>query len=365
MLESLSIILEAWLLLATIAAFPVATMLYREPSSRHLPPRRRRLVTWTGFEVFIVALASLWWIAFFGMVVEFLSRRWLHLGEKEVPLWSAALALPLQIMSAFFILRTLAGARPYQLGFSRSHWKSDIVFGTWVWFGVTPVVFLINALAEMLHASYSGQELPKHPLTSILENQPTLPQWAVVLFQAVILGPFFEEFVYRGIIQPWIVKRPSAGPIILVVAIALASLSWLSEGESQSGGPLVFVLCMIPGYFLIGFLCQRRLLGSAAPLAIYSTALLFAASHSNVWPSPIALFFLGLALGFLAYRTQSLLGPILVHALFNSVTCLALALQALQAGPETKGSEVTSAAWRALATSTSTTNPGSWLPRRR
>ncbi len=58
--------------------------------------------------------------------------------------------------------------------------------------------------------------------------------------------------------------------------------------------------------------------------AIYGTSLLFAAMHSGVWPSPIALFVLGLGLGWLAYRTRSLVGPILVHALFNGVACLQL-----------------------------------------
>ena len=42
--------------------------------------------------------------------------------------------------------------------------------------------------------------------------------------------------------------------------------------------------------------------------AIYGTSLLFAAMHSGVWPSPIALFVLGLGLGWLAYRTRSLVG---------------------------------------------------------
>jgi membrane protease YdiL (CAAX protease family) len=56
---------------------------------------------------------------------------------------------------------------------------------------------------------------------------------------------------------------------------------------------------------------------------------LFAAVHSRVWPTPIALFVLGLALGWLAYRTQSLISSIVLHSLFNSVTCVLLILNAL------------------------------------
>jgi membrane protease YdiL (CAAX protease family) len=39
------------------------------------------------------------------------------------------------------------------------------------------------------------------------------------------------------------------------------------------------------------------------------------------------LVLLGMALAWLAYRTRSLVGPIVVHALFNGVTFLTLVLQ--------------------------------------
>jgi membrane protease YdiL (CAAX protease family) len=61
-----------------------------------------------------------------------------------------------------------------------------------------------------------------------------------------------------------------------------------------------------------------------ATRAIYGTSLLFAAFHSTVWPSPIPLFVLALGLGWLAYRTQSLIGPFVMHGLFNAVSCVVL-----------------------------------------
>jgi membrane protease YdiL (CAAX protease family) len=61
--------------------------------------------------------------------------------------------------------------------------------------------------------------------------------------------------------------------------------------------------------------------------AIYGTALLFASAHSFAWPTPVSLFVLALALGYLAYRTQSLVGPMLLHALFNGVSVVILLVQ--------------------------------------
>jgi membrane protease YdiL (CAAX protease family) len=45
-----------------------------------------------------------------------------------------------------------------------------------------------------------------------------------------------------------------------------------------------------------------------------------------VWPTPVALFVLALGLGALAYRTQSLVGPVVLHGLFNGFNCLVLFL---------------------------------------
>jgi membrane protease YdiL (CAAX protease family) len=52
--------------------------------------------------------------------------------------------------------------------------------------------------------------------------------------------------------------------------------------------------------------------------------MIFAAFHSSVWPSPIPLFALGLVLGRLVYRTQSLFAGIILHSLFNTVACIVL-----------------------------------------
>jgi len=57
--------------------------------------------------------------------------------------------------------------------------------------------------------------------------------------------------------------------------------------------------------------------------AIVGSGMLFALSHA-AWPSAVALTPLGLVLGWLAYRTQSLVPGILLHALFNAVAFIVL-----------------------------------------
>jgi hypothetical protein len=64
---------------------------------------------------------------------------------------------------------------------------------------------------------------------------------------------------------------------------------------------------------------------ACARWSIVASSMFFALVHST-WPTPIALFFLGLVLGWLAFRTQSLLASIVVHGLFNLVSYLALVM---------------------------------------
>ncbi len=146
-----------------------------------------------------------------------------------------------------------------------------------------------------------------------------------------------------------------------------------SQEDGFNPGPVLFVAAMLPGYALLPYLCRTAPPASeaapapAAPdegngtipdapsdrargdepgqaswlarytrrveeprvnarLAIYGNALLFAAFHSSVWPSPIPLFLLGLGLAWLAWRTRGVVASMTTHALFNATACLVLFL---------------------------------------
>ncbi len=94
---------------------------------------------------------------------------------------------------------------------------------------------------------------------------------------------------------------------------------------------------------------------------ICGSSLLFAAFHAEIWPSPIPLFLFALGLGWLAYRSNSLVGPIVVHVLFNAVACIVIMFYTEPAN----GRAATSADRPSLSGSMVTTVPGSQQPRRR
>ena len=91
--------------------------------------------------------------------------------------------------------------------------------------------------------------------------------------------------------------------------------------------PAALVLLLMPLFI-------RRSSISSASLptprgrVIVTTSLLFAIAHATVWPSPVPLFFLALGLGWLAWRTQSIVPGIVTHSLFNAVACVQLSQSA-------------------------------------
>jgi membrane protease YdiL (CAAX protease family) len=86
-------------------------------------------------------------------------------------------------------------------------------------------------------------------------------------------------------------------------------------------------MLLVPCYLLVPQLVRSWIPGTADARALFGTALLFAMRHANVWPTPIPLFVLALGLGYIAYRTRSLVPSILWHSLFNAVNFVPLLLR--------------------------------------
>jgi membrane protease YdiL (CAAX protease family) len=125
-------------------------------------------------------------------------------------------------------------------------------------------VVLSSAVLLLLNVS-----VHRHPLLERLSASPTADVLALVLVQASVLAPLAEEFMYRGVLQ---------------------------TGLSNHLGPTG---------------------------ALLATSAVFAVAHVAAEPQAIlSLFLLGLALGYAAYRTRSLVAPIVAHSLFNTLMVL-------------------------------------------
>jgi membrane protease YdiL (CAAX protease family) len=328
---------SGWLTLVLLAG-GLTFALSRIPPQvdRLLPPVRRRAVPWGGIEV--LAAFLLVHVFILGLVLNILiyldvlgSQAGLDPAGQELEaarwqLWTATLAFPLQ-MAALVAVALAVGVRPYQFGLVMNRLRSDICVGYLWWLWLTPVVLAVYQLVLILYdMAYAGLPRP-HPFGRLAEAGLTSVEWCAVVFAAVAAAPILEETLFRGLVQPWLTRVPESGLYVVAVAFVFAlphraepvdgtQVQWLAL--LQRFAPAAFVLLMVPGYVILTARSPR--IGGP----IYATSLFFAAMHSSDWPTPIPLFVLGAGLGWIAWRTQGLVAPIVAHALFNGVACLTL-----------------------------------------
>jgi membrane protease YdiL (CAAX protease family) len=167
-------------------------------------------------------------------------------------------------------------------------------------------------------------------LSVLMNNDERVFTWILSGIIACIVAPVLEETLMRGIVQPYLVRNPMVSDVLFVLSLTVAFIVLMSPGSGPDRGlgmgPLLYVAVAAPGYYLFEKWTQQWIKEPGAARGIYVTSLIFAGLHMAAWPQPIPLFFFSLGVGFLAYRTRSLVGPITVHALFNLTTTIMLVL---------------------------------------
>jgi membrane protease YdiL (CAAX protease family) len=215
-----------------------------------------------------------------------------------------------------------------------------------------------------------------HPFKELSRGGLWPVEWGLLALQAALVAPIMEEVCFRGLLLRWL-KRASFPGLIMVAAFTLlnGSMPLLAALTKEQGpvppldallGPLIWATAMVGVYIVLlvqtwrelrprwekiqASLPPRELPADTDPdpgppplppwflfsipseppprsqvrLMLWGQAMLFTAFHSPVWPTPIPLLVLALGLGWLALRTNSLLAPIVVHILFNSVASVYL-----------------------------------------
>jgi membrane protease YdiL (CAAX protease family) len=338
---------QAWLAVAIIAGAMLMPILRMRPSG--WPPQRQRALAWGGTHV-AAAFVVFWFMPM--LIYPFVNPtrvgEWFFGGDappgaaRTLAIAAAGtLALPLQLLAWRGLLSTVEPF-PARLVTPR-HTSRDIRAGFATWLVVTPAVYAVGLLTILVQSWLGGQS-EHHPLLKMFDSGP-VPSGVIMLLvmEAVIAAPVREELLFRGILLPWMAKREWGGDMGLLLAagvgVSLRSsvdFQW-SDPSSIAGrfGPALMVMAMAP---LARPMAKRRCFRRWLPIrndedrawalrAVVGSAALFACVHSNVWPTPIPLAVLALALGWLAVRTQSIIGPIVAHVLFNTVAFTELALK--------------------------------------
>jgi membrane protease YdiL (CAAX protease family) len=251
----------------------------------------------------------------------------------RMSLWPSALAAPLQALTFPLLFAAFSGTRPQQLGLTSRRLGRNALSGAIGLLFLAPIVFGIYALIRHLYAREGGS-VEKHALEIIAQQRLYPSEWVLLVFTAMLAAPVREELTFRGVLQPWVAARRWGGHAAMLGSFALTTVLNLSERWSQlvaawpqpaalasATMPSLFVLATLPVYALV---CWK----SRTPVgpAIFGTSLLFACIHTAVWPTPVPLFVLALGLGILAQRSGSIVGAIVLHSLFNGISCVQLLL---------------------------------------
>jgi membrane protease YdiL (CAAX protease family) len=291
--------------------------------------------------------------------------------KSLLAIWSGVLAFPFQLAAILGLLRLIRDTQPYQLGLTTHRLSKNIALGMLGWLALQAPVLAIHTLATVVYRLLTDAPPEPHILERLAHPDSPAIDWAVLVLTAVVVAPVMEELLCRGILQPWAMHRPYGGDVVMALAL-LAALAhhggemsrsfekhdWRALAASLQ--PAAFVVIAVPGYLWLRYWRQSQVGGG-----IFATALFFGSIHSN-WPSPVALFFLGLGLGWLAYRTQSLIGAMTLHALFNAFAFLTLVLTQGEPAPAPSNGKATTEASRfSESAATWTAVPGSQEPRRR
>jgi membrane protease YdiL (CAAX protease family) len=254
-----------------------------------------------------------------------------RLALNRLNLWTVAFAFPFQVISIPGLLYAVSRTRPAQLGLTCHRLGPNLMLGGASFVVVTPAVLALNSLVEELYRSRLGGEPQIHALTLIASQKLAPVEWILLVLSGTVIAPVIEELVFRGMLQPWFAARPWGSQAALAAAFGWALYScWDRVRAAVPSGLRPTLFEASPALFVVALAVVNELLRNVsrtpAVPAVFATAVLFAAVHSSVWPTPVALVVLGLALGIMAWRTKSLVAPIILHSLFNGVGCIRLLL---------------------------------------
>jgi membrane protease YdiL (CAAX protease family) len=263
---------------------------------------------------------------------------------RLVPALAAGLILfPVQICAYKLIMDFIkATGIPFGLFSRRIFWR-DVRLGCALWLLSTPVILGLQLIVRLIALQFTGGKSPENLFIEVLrQRHGDNSMWLLVAAEAVLLAPIREELLFRGCLQSWLTRRPWGGdlgvglalvtPLLLfgrmmstatlgfcaafvAVAAALSFVSWPFLNIASEKWPRVFPR-MAHGSFP----------GQQVYRGVVATALIFAVFHAPSWPDPVPLFALALMLGWLAWRTQSVVASIACHSMFNATSLLILRL---------------------------------------
>ena len=235
--------------------------------------------------------------------------------------------LLLVLVPAF--VRLTSGAGLADLGLHRQEWPRQMGIGVRAAMLMTPPVCAIQFLTVQIWRSQA------HPVEQMVLEKLTVGVAILAVLSTMVLAPWIEELLFRGIFQRWLGRLVEDRPLSTTAIQEKGRFGHLEpEDESfflNSKAASTESTPIDPGSEILASSHQPAEQPSSrfSSLPILLTSFFFAAMHLSQWPAPVAIFLLSMALGTVYQRTGSLLAAVTMHATFNGVNTLLLLLAAI------------------------------------
>ena len=235
-------------------------------------PRRNRL------NPILAIMPLLFWYSILSGAFNLRSKIAGDLTQSRQILWDNTILCISAVLAVIFIIALVKFTFARGLKGFGLHTKSifkDFAIGFITLLGTWPLLMLMFILITVAGYLIKGNDyqMPQHQELEFLTNNPQASVRLLIAFTTIIIVPFFEEILFRGIFQSTIrnyLKRP-----------------WIS---------------------------------------IFLSSIIFATVHANMehWP---VIFVLGISLGYSYEKTGRLYPAIFIHALFNATSVIATLIQ--------------------------------------
>jgi membrane protease YdiL (CAAX protease family) len=277
---------------------------------------------------------------------------WIDVQDRVLTLLTAqAIAFPFQFLAGALVLHFFPEVRSAMGLRLEQPPKVYIAIGFATLIVCFPPTQAVHQLVLWIRETPpDGSKMSEHNLVKALNRDAPAVVWILSALEAIVFAPIREEVFFRGALQSWLIPQRHGGALAILLAAAVGlMMRGEVEGSWNTFAPSVFAVTVGIVLFAVGpiFAVARDRLGalgeyvvprnnpvgtSGAQIyrSIVGTAVLFAMFHSSSWPDPIPLTILGLGLGWLAWRTQSIIGCIVCHSLFNAMTVYMLRMIALR-----------------------------------
>lgn len=234
---------------------------------------------------------------------------------------AAVAGLFLLAMGTMLATATGAGLRDFGLPTSRRQAGADLGLGLLLFLAVLAPVLGVLCLLNCL---LGGEEY--HPELQKLATDRTAATLMAAWLTVGLVGPVFEEVLFRLLLQGWLEKVEDALLSFRVTARPrCVRPPGQEEGDARDdifgataddaddapgGGPVDRRSLVAPGGLGHGW------------LPVLATAALFGAVHTNQGPAQAPLFLFGLVLGYAYQRTHRIAPCIVAHVAFNTFNLL-------------------------------------------